>query len=184
MCKVLAITNRKLCTGDFLTQIDKVIDIKPKGIVLREKDLSREEYKSLAKEVMERCNNKNIPCILHSYYDVALELGCDKIHVPLNIMKNNSNELKKFNVVGVSIHSVDEAKEAEKLGATYITAGHIFKTDCKKGVPPRGIEFLKEVCSNVNIPVFAIGGINENNKKQVIEVGAYGVCMMSSLMKI
>ena len=48
--------------------------------------------------------------------------------------------------IGVSIHSAEEAKEAVSLGASYLTAGHIFTTDCKKGVPARGLEFLKEVC--------------------------------------
>ena len=49
--------------------------------------------------------------------------------------------------------------EAERLGATYVTAGHIFTTDCKKGLPPRGLDFLKNVCDAVTIPVYGIGGI-------------------------
>ena len=72
--------------------------------------------------------------------------------------------------------------EAEKLGCTYITAGHVFATDCKKGLPPRGLSFLKEVCYSVTIPVYAIGGIDENNMEAVRQAGAAGGCMMSGFM--
>ena len=68
-------------------------------------------------------------------------------------------EKKKFTKIGISIHSVEEAKEAEQLGASYLTAGHIYATDCKRGLPPRGLGFLKEVCREVSIPVYGIGGI-------------------------
>ena len=184
MYNLLAITNRKLCSGDFLKQIERVANLNPMGIVLREKDLSQEEYKNMAISVIEICKKNKINCILHSHLDVAIELKVDKIHLPLQIMKSNLEKIKQFKVIGVSIHSVEEAKEAERLGATYITAGHIFKTDCKKGVPPRGINFLKDVCKNVSIPVYAIGGITDENFKDVLNAGAYGVCMMSSLMNI
>ena len=69
------------------------------------------------------------------------------------------------------------------LGATYVVAGHIFETDCKKGLEPRGLNFIKELSSILTIPIFAIGGINEENSNLVLNSGAYGVCMMSSLMK-
>lgn len=66
----------------------------------------------------------------------------------------NENAAKEFETVGVSVHSADEAVLAEKMGATYVTAGHIFATDCKKGLEPRGIEFLKNAVSSVDIDVY------------------------------
>ena len=74
--------------------------------------------------------------------------------------------------------------QAQQLGASYITAGHIFATDCKKGLPPRGLGFLKDICRRVDIPVYAIGGITEENMVSALEAGAEGVCIMSGLMKI
>ena len=59
-----------------------------------------------------------------------------------------------FNLIGVSVHSVEEAIFAEKMGAGYVTAGHIFLTDCKKGLAARGLPFLKNVCESVGIPVY------------------------------
>ena len=73
--------------------------------------------------------------------------------------------------------------EAQELGAAYVTAGHVFATDCKKGLPPRGITFLEEVVKSVKIPVFAIGGVNSSNIEEIKQTGAAGCCMMSGFMK-
>lgn len=186
---MLAITNRNLCNNDFLAQIQDICTLNEKNtviksvsIVLREKDLSENDYKDLAAKVLKICKKNNTECILHTYYKVARELNCKKIHLPLHVLKSKPDIYKEFNEVGVSIHSVNEAIEAINLGATYITAGHIFATDCKKDIPPRGLSFLSSVCSSVNIPVYAIGGILPANAQKAINAGADGICIMSGLM--
>ena len=82
--------------------------------------------------------------------------------------------------------TVEEAKEAEQLGASYLTAGHIYATDCKRGLPPRGLGFLKEVCREVSIPVYGIGGIkfDEEQWNDMKKCGAVGGCVMSGMMEI
>ena len=101
-----------------------------------------------------------------------------------SLNKNIREDLiKKYKRIGVSIHSLDEAKEVENLGVSYVVAGHIFETDCKKGLEPRGLKFVEELSSILTIPIFAIGGMNEKNSQSVIDSGAFSVCMMSSLMK-
>ena len=85
--------------------------------------------------------------------------------------------------IGTSIHSVEDAIFAESHGADYITAGHIFTTDCKKGLPGRGIEWLKTVCDAVSIPVYAIGGISDANAGELSDYGIAGYCMMSASMQ-
>ena len=189
MYKILAITNRHLCNNDFLEQIQDICSLNEKktviksvSIVLREKDLSENDYKDLAAKVIKICEKNNTECILHTYYKVAKELNCKKIHLPLHVLKSKPDVCKEFNEVGVSIHSVSEAIEAVNLGATYITAGHIFATDCKKDIQPRGLSFLSSVCRCVNIPVFAIGGISLSNAQEAINAGADGICIMSGLM--
>lgn len=184
MSDILCVTNRKLCREDFIKRIDAIAKARPSGIILREKDLSEAEYKVLAKEVMSVCEKYHIPCILHSFIHTAIELSNPAIHLPLPLLRSMTPEEKaKFCCIGASCHSVEEAKEAEALGCTYIIAGHIFATDCKKGVPPRGTEFLEKVCKAVTIPVYAIGGINEQNIADVRKAGAAGACVMSGLMQ-
>ena len=183
MSDILCVTNRKLCKEDFLTRIEKIAKAKPKGIILREKDLSETDYTVLAKEVMKICRKYDVPCILHSFAQAALSLGADKIHLPLLLLLQLSNEDKsKFSVIGASCHSADDALIAEKIGCTYITAGHVFETDCKKGLPGRGLEFLKQVCQNTKIPVYAIGGVSSENISVIRRCGAVGACVMSGAM--
>ena len=93
------------------------------------------------------------------------------------------NAEKEFETVGVSVHSAEEAVLAEKMCATYVTAGHIFATDCKKGLEPRGIEFLKNAVSSVDIDVYGIGGISPENIGKIQNTGAKGACIMSGFMK-
>lgn len=183
MSDLICITNRSLCRGDFFTQIEKIAKAHPKAIVLREKDLLPDEYYTLAKQVMEICEKYETPCVLHSFTDVAKTLDCRFIHLPLAVLRNMTSEDKQFfDVIGASCHSARDAKEAEQLRCTYITAGHVFDTDCKKGLSGRGLDFLESVCKAVNIPVYAIGGIGTENYAAVKNVGASGACMMSGFM--
>ncbi len=180
---VLAVSNRKLCGNDFLTQIELVARAKPCGIILREKDLSEAEYKQLAKKVVEICGIDGVNCILHTFTDAAISLGCTAIHLPLPFLLKEAGKLDFFETIGVSTHSVEEAVEAQRLGATYVTTGHIFATDCKKGIAPRGLPFLKSVVESIEIPVYAIGGITPENAKAAAKARAHGVCVMSGLMQ-
>lgn len=183
MFKIGAVTNRKLCEGDFLEQIRRITATDLSFIILREKDLSNLDYDILARQVLAICQSANVPCILHSHLEVAETLGVEAIHLPLPILRQHANVKDKFKTLGVSVHSVEEARQAEALGATYLTAGHIFWTDCKKGLEPRGVTFLKEVVENVSIPVYGIGGIHQENLSDIVSTGAAGACMMSEYMK-
>ena len=184
MSDILCVTNRTLCKEDFLERVEKIAANHPKGIILREKDLTEEAYKRLAEDVMSLCKKYETPCTLHSFVDAAIELGADAIHLPLHILRELDEEKKqKFKTIGASCHSVAEAQEAERLGCTYITAGHVFVTDCKKGLAPRGLDFLKGVVESVSVPVYAIGGISGENIDAVRKAGAKGVCIMSGLMR-
>lgn len=82
--KMLVITNRLLCDGDFLERIETVAAKKPKGIVLREKDLGAGEYRELAMKVLKICRRYDVDCILHSRAEAARELGCPRIHLPFS----------------------------------------------------------------------------------------------------
>ena len=182
---IIAVTNRHLCKRPFLEQIKSICRLTPRALVLREKDLEIEEYERLARQVLPICESYDVPCILHLFSETAEKLHMDKIHLPLwNLQEEGRSNA--FTVVGTSVHSVQEAKMAEKLGATYLMAGHVFSTDCKPGLPPRGLTFLEEVCEAVTIPVYAIGGmeLTESCYRQVMETGAVGMCVMSGLMKM
>ena len=176
-------TNRKLVRGDFLERLKEIARQRPAGMLLREKDLAPEEYRKLARDVQSICEKAGVPCILHSFTGVAEELEADALHLPLPLLRKLPGEDRgRFRQLGASCHSVADAREAQSLGCTYITAGHIFDTDCKRGLPGRGLDFLREVCGAVTIPVYAIGGIEPKRMAEIFAAGAAGACVMSGPM--
>ena len=199
--KLNIISNRKLCENENLErQIEKIFSAYEKKIILenfeivaltlREKDLNENEYLKLLEKIYPICKKYKINLILHQNYDLNLDdrYNIDGIHLSYNIFKSLNKNIKaelikKYKRIGVSIHSLDEAKEVENLGASYVVAGHIFETDCKKGLEPKGLKFIENLSSMLTIPIFAIGGIDEKNSQSIIDSGAFGLCMMSSLMK-
>lgn len=184
MSDIICVTNRALCAGDFSQRIRQIASARPAGIILREKDLTEEAYEALAGEILRICQEYQVPCMLHSFVKAAQRLEAEAIHLPMPVLREMTGEQKQcFQVIGASCHSVEEAKEAERLGCTYLTAGHIFNTDCKKGLPGRGLDFLQNICSSVSVPVYAIGGIDSSNIEAVRLAEAKGACIMSGLMK-
>ena len=184
MCKVICITNRTLSPEPFLQRLAMIAAGNPDAIVLREKDLSESDYLTLAQQTAAICGAHQVPLILHSYPDAAQKTGASAVHLSLQVLRNlPQNERKKLPSFGVSCHAAAEAQEAESAGASYLIAGHIFDTDCKKGLPGRGLHFLHDVCRSVEIPVYGIGGITPERVPAVLESGAAGVCVMSSLMQ-
>ena len=166
-----------------MTRIEKLAKSHPAAILLREKDLSEPDYIKLAADVLCICKKHDTLCILHNYATAARTLHHPALHLPLPVLRRLSEaERHSYQILGASCHSIADAKEAETLGCTYITAGHIFDTDCKKGLPGRGLDFLQEVCDAVSIPVYAIGGICQENFASVRAAGATGACIMSSAM--
>lgn len=183
MFKIICVTNRSLCKENFLVRINRIAQASPEAIILREKDLTEHEYYILAKDVIEICDRYKIQCILHNFITVALDLNHSAIHLPYSKLKDLSeNEKKQFKILGASCHSIDDALYAQKKGCTYITAGHIFETDCKKGLPGRGLDFLENICNQIDIPVYAIGGISQKNISRIKNTGASGACIMSGFM--
>ena len=199
--KLNIISNRKLCENENLEkQIKKIFLAYEKKIILknfdivaltlREKDLNKNEYLKLIEKIYPICQKYKINLILHQNYNLNLDdkYKIDGIHLSYNIFKSLNENIKaelikKYKRIGVSIHSLNEAKEVESLGASYVVAGHIFETDCKKGLEPRGLKFIEDLSSALTIPIFAIGGIDEKNSLSVINNGAFSICMMSTLMK-
>lgn len=184
MCSILCVTNRHLVKGDFLKRLEKIASAGVTGVILREKDMEEQEYRMLAEKAEKICQKYQVPLILHTYWKLARELEIRYIHLPYSVFcAMKETDKRWFWQIGVSIHTVEEAIDVQSMGASYVTAGHIFPTDCKKGVPAKGLLFLEMVCHKTEIPVYAIGGITPAAARDCRKAGAAGVCLMSSLME-
>ena len=190
--RLICVTNRHLFDDienaggqpSFLARLEQIAAAHPAGIVLREKDMEEGAYEVLARDVQRICRRHQVPFIAHTYAGVAAQLGADALHLPLPLLRRlreSGAALPAY--LGTSCHSLEDVREAERLGCSYLIAGHIYATSCKPGLPPRGLAFLREVTAAAELPVYAIGGITPARLKEVREAGAAGGCAMSSLMR-
>ena len=157
--------------------------VRPQAVILRAKSLDKAAYRTLALQAQQSCEAAGIELILHSDWQLAHELGISKLHLPLALLRQLPTcERTYFTWLSTSVHSVGEAQEAQELGATVLIAGHIYTTQCKAGLAPRGLGFLQAVCSTVSLPVYAIGGIKFSDIDVLKSCGAAGGCIMSGFM--
>lgn len=191
---IACITNRRLVEGDFLAQIECVAAMEMVDwIIVREKDLSVEEYRMLFAKVARIAHKGGKKCLAHGRIALGRmsELGADGIHLPLDALREwrevsgrrSAPQAGAVQLVGASAHSAAEIAEAAVLGADYATLSPIFATDCKPGAAPLGIAALAAACQKSPIPIFALGGIGRDKLDACIEAGAAGCCMMSELMR-
>lgn len=187
---LIAVTDSATCPRPLAEQIErlaKLTELRPQAVILRAKPLDKAAYRALALQAQQSCKAAGIPLILHSDWQLARELGISMLHLPLALLRQISEyERAYFTWLSTSVHSVGEAQEAQALGATVLIAGHIYTTQCKAGLAPRGLAFLRTVCSTVSLPVYAIGGIGFDAAQhaELQANGARGACVMSAYMRL
>jgi thiamine-phosphate pyrophosphorylase len=154
-------------------------------IQLRAKNKSIEELVKLAKELHELTAKSAAPLIVNDYAEVASSTPVEGVHVGQDddSMEIVRRRVKRDILVGKSTHSLEQARAAEREGADYIGFGPIFATPTKPDYAPIGLENIRRVHAEVNLPIFCIGGINIDNLQSVIDAGAKRVVMVSALLK-
>ncbi|MCL1979181.1 MAG: thiamine phosphate synthase [Methanomassiliicoccaceae archaeon] len=180
---IVAITDRKISAAhDFLEQVEAIAAASPDMIILREKDVSETEYGYLAVECARICCYHNVKFCVNSFIKTAAAVGSGRIQISFGSLLADKDELTGNEEIWVSVHSLSEAVEAERLGATHLIYGNVFETSCKPGAPGRGVGELEEVCGSVRIPVYAVGGIDADTAAAAMKAGCKGVCVRSLLM--
>ena len=185
--KIIVVTDPDSCEQYFPDRLALLAACGADAVILRAKKLNSEEYRRTASVASTIFDDRIRPrIILHNHIEAEDESGLDEIHMSLprleSLSDREKDRLSSFRRVGVSVHSPEEAVRAVREGADYLVYGHVFETACKPGLPPRGVVGLGETVNAVSVPVYGIGGINSDNIKQLIGVGAAGACVMSAFM--
>ena len=181
---LIAVTDRKLCAGDFTEQVGKIASLHPAGLILREKDLTDGEYTALAARIQEICRGEEVPFFVHGRPASARQIGCRNLHLPLQTLQQLGGKPADIDILSVSCHSREDVMQAEKQGADRIILGTIYETGCKPGLAGKGPAFVREICRETSLPVYTIGGIKPSNLREVMAGGAAGGCMMSGFMTL
>ena len=156
-----------------------------KMIQLRAKAMSSRDFLELARIARELTTPFDCKLIVNDRVDIALASAADGVHLgqedlPLQIGRN----LLGDKIIGISTHTVDQAKEAEENGADYIGFGPMFETNTKDtGYGARGLEMLAQLREVVALPIVAIGGITEATVEDVWHAGADAAAMISDILK-
>ncbi|MEQ8198888.1 MAG: thiamine phosphate synthase [Clostridiaceae bacterium] len=184
--QIYLITNRKSVEDyeEFLKKIDQCTSCGVEKVILREKDLQEDELLELAVKVKEITDKNNGYLIINSNIKVAKKIKAYGVHLPFRMFRETpKEELEDFPDIGVSAHTLDEAIYADRNGASYVIISHIFSTDCKKGLEPKGTAFIKDVKESVKCRVVSLGGILPSNIEEVMDAGSDCAAVMSTLMK-
>jgi thiamine-phosphate pyrophosphorylase len=185
--KLYLIIDRKLFNAQcsMYMAIETALEAGVGVIQLREKDLSVRQIFDMAVWMRELTAEYGARLFINDRVDVALSVGADGVHLGRNsipahaVSKIAGGKL----MVGVSAHGIEEAVEAEKDGADFITLGPIYETPSKlKYGKPIGIDILRKAKSRLSIPVLAIGGIKLERLKEVMDAGADGIAMISAIL--
>lgn len=152
-------------------------------VQLREKELAEEDFLKEALEISALCKEYDVPFFINDNVEIAIKCQADGIHVGQEDMEASQVRKKvgEDMMIGVSVHSVEEALEAVKKGADCLGVGAMFSTSTKKDVDLLPKESLKDICQAVNVPVVAIGGIGKSNIIDLSGTGVDGVALVSAI---
>jgi thiamine-phosphate pyrophosphorylase len=152
-------------------------------VQLREKDMSDKEFLQEAKEIHALCQQYGVPFIVNDNVEIAVACGAEGIHVGQEDMAAGDvrRRVGDSMILGVSVHTVEEALDAVRNGADYLGLGAVFPTSTKTDVDQMANETLRAICDAVDVPIVAIGGINSGNIGKLAGSGVDGVALVSAI---
>lgn len=152
-------------------------------VQLREKELDETAFLQEAKDICALCRRYGVPFIVNDNVDVAIACQAAGIHVGQEDMAAGKvrRRVGDAMLLGVSVHTVEEARRAVRDGADYLGLGAVFPTSTKTDVDQMTNETLRAICDAVDVPVVAIGGINRGNLLKLSGSGVDGVALVSAI---
>lgn len=156
-------------------------------VQLRAKKSPLEEVRRLAEGILPIVRGAGVWLVINDHLSVAKDVGADFCHLGQEDFfdggHTHNSELDAGPVrIGLSTHAPDQAERALAAGADYIAIGPVYATGTKPGVPPVTLEYVRWAAAHVQVPWFAIGGINLQNVGEVLAAGAQRVCVVSAIL--
>ncbi|ABG05323.1 thiamine-phosphate pyrophosphorylase [Rubrobacter xylanophilus DSM 9941] len=153
-------------------------------VQLREKGGPAAGLYETALRIAPEARRRGVGVLVNDRVDVALAAGADGVHLAARSLPPAvaRSLISGGMLLGVSVHSLQEARRAVEGGADYVTFGHVYPTASKPGLPPRGVRELARIVESVEVPVLAVGGIDASNVREVLSTGASGIAVISAIL--
>ena len=180
-CRLLLVTDRRLAARDLASVVDDAVSAGARWVWFRDKDLERQERLALARQILAAIGGRAVMTV-GSDIGLAMELGLKAVHLSMaaDVAEARQN-LGAQALIGLSAHSLDDVARAKAMGADYITLSPIFETMSKPGYGPcLGLGILRAATA-LGIPIIALGGINPELVKAVMDEGVDGVAVMGGI---
>jgi len=176
-------------TDSSLSRAGNISDVKQAeacsvcAVQYRNKNAETREMYIEAVRLREIC--RNAPFLINDRIDIALAVDADGVHLGQLDMPYRAARkmLGPEKIIGITVHNISEAMEAQLSGADYLGISPIFQTATKSDAgKPAGIALIEEIRARIDIPLIAIGGINLSNAPEVVRAGADGLCAISAVV--
>lgn len=184
MMQLYAVTDRAWLHGKTLyEQVEAALKGGVTCVQLREKELDDDTFLAEAVSIAALCRQYGVPFFINDNVEIAVKCHADGIHVGQEDMAASQvrERVGDDMMIGVSVHTVQEALDAVKAGADCLGVGAMFSTSTKVDADVLPISVLKDICDAVDIPVVAIGGIGKHNIGQLAGTGVDGVALVSAI---
>lgn len=150
---------------------------------MRAKSLTPRQQWELGREVAALVGAYGGTLLINDRVDLAFAVNADGAHLPANgLPLTAARRIFEQQLISVSCHSLEEAVEAQTYRASFVTLSPVFESTSKPGRDGLGLEWLKQCCDGLELPVFALSGVAPENAADCLEAGAHGVALMSSVM--
>ncbi len=183
--RLYMISDRKMCAPKVLPLVVKqAVQVGVKAVQIREKDLPPDALFRLCDDVQNSVAQYGAHVIVNDRADIAAAVGAAGVQlteesIPVSAARRI---LGPDALIGISCHSVNGVKAAERNGADFVVFGPVFRTATHPGASPQGCGALELVCSQVSLPVFAVGGVTPDNAEKCLNAGAWGVACLRSVI--
>ncbi|MFD1673910.1 thiamine phosphate synthase [Alicyclobacillus fodiniaquatilis] len=175
-----------------LPLVDALVEAAKGGadvIQIREKKAPASETYTQVKQLQQHLATNGLAArvYVNDRTDIAIATDMDGVHLaakslPIETVKALRGRANWHGRIGCSVHHIDEAVQAEKDGADYVTFGHVFASESHPDIPPRGLYALRRIVEALSIPVIAIGGIDHTNVGAVLDTGCSGIAVIGAIL--
>jgi thiamine-phosphate pyrophosphorylase len=178
------VTSQSLSSGrTTVAVVNAALAAGVKLIQLREKEMPLKEFVGLAHLIRKRTTENDALLIINDRMDVAMAVGADGVHLGQGDFPiNEARRIAPNMIIGASAHSVDEARDAQKSGASYVNIGPLFQTRTKSWNGRfLGLRGLRQISSHLSIPFTVMGGIKREHVPDLLAAGARTIAVVTAI---